>query len=302
MDTPEVLRCLDGMRRDHIFDIRFSGGEATTRLNWFKEIRYARDIGLAVSLNTNGVYKDPETVDKLADLEIDQITVSIDGTEEHHNTNRGKGTYQKAMRTLEALHKWGVALRTNTVLTSLSIEDAEDVIRNAGPYVEEMAFFHMRMTGRARGIKERMVGFAELHQFKLKMDELKKIYPDIRFYFGERAIQENSIMPNDLGLQIGSPDGLTRLNLLADGSLYAGGYTAYIDPSWKLGNLQNEGYSLLNIWRNSQVLENYRNFGKEFLERCLRCPELDKRCPGVNVEMELIRKSLPEIGNPNCIY
>lgn len=302
MDTPEVLRCLDGIRRDHIFDIRFSGGEATTRPNWFEEIRHARDIGLAVSLNTNGVYKDHETVDKLADLEIDQITVSIDGTEGHHNTNRGNGTYQKAIRTLEALHKGGVALRTNTVLTSLSIDDAEDVIRNAGPYVEEMAFFHMRMIGRAQEIKERMVGFAELHQFKLKMDELKKVYPDIRFYFGERAIQENSIMPNDLGLQIGSPDGLTRLNLLADGSLYAGGYTAYIDPSWKLGNLQNKGYSLLNIWRNSRVLEDYRNFGKEFLERCLKCPELDKRCPGVNVEMELIRKSLPEIGNPNCIY
>ncbi len=302
MDTDEVLKCLEGLRKDHVFDVRFSGGEVTTRKNWHVEVKHAKDIGLAVSINTNGVYKDPSVVDKMAEIQPNQVTISIDGSREHHDKNRGKGTYDKSMTAMRALKEKGVVLRTNTVLTSLSIGDAEDVIRNVGEYVDEMAFFHMRMTGRASNIQERMVGFLELFEFTEKMKKIQVKYPHIRIFFGERAIQENAVMPNEFGLKIGSPDGTTRMNLLADGSVWAGGYTAYIDKGLKVGNLRNEGYSILDLWRNSPILEWYREFGRGFMMRCFDCGEFKKRCPGVNVEMELIRRVNPAVGNPNCIY
>lgn len=302
MDTETAQKCLSGLRSDHVFDIRFSGGEITTRPNWFKEVNCAKLLGFAVSVNTNGVYKHPETIDQLAALGVEQITVSIDGNQQHHDQNRGKRTHARSLKTLQTLKAKGAILRTNTVLTTLSINDAETIIQDVGEYVDEMAFFHMRMTGRAQRVQDRMVGFSELDNFVKRMDDLKAKYPHIRFYYGERAIRENSVMPNSFGLQVGSPDGLTRMNLLADGSVWAGGYTAYIESNLNLGNLRQENYSILNIWRNSSKLAWYREFGKKLVERCLKCPETDKRCPGVNVEMELIRNKFPHIGNPNCIY
>lgn len=303
LTTDELKKSLEGMRDDYVLDLRFSGGEITTKPNWHEEVGHAKDLGFAVSVNTNGVYRKPDlVVDQLASLDIDQITISIDGNQENHDINRGKGTYRKSIEALQELKERGVALRTNTVLTSLSINDPEDIIQDVGDYVDEMAFFHMRLTGRAQGIQDRKVDFFQLFEFYKRMETLEQRYPDIRFFYKEKAIQQTSIMPNEFGLRVGSPDGLTRLNLNSDGSIWAGGYTAYIDENLNLGNLKDEGYSLRQIWNNSPILESYREFGRKLVERCLDCAELDGRCPGVNVEMELIRRKFPEIGNPNCIY
>lgn len=304
METEEVFKCLEGLRKDHVFDIRFSGGELTVRENWAEEVQHAKDLGFAISVNTNGVYRNPsEVVNKFASIRPNQVTVSIDGNKMHHDQNRGKGTYEKSLEVMRTLKSRGVVLRTNTVLTTLSIDDAEDIIQNVGEYVDEMAFFHMRMTGRAKNIKERLVGFNELYRFSEQMKLIQEKYPNIRIFFGERAIQENAIMENNLGLKVGSPDGTTRMNLLADGSIWPGGYTAYINVSLKVGNLrEQEGYSILKFWRDSKTLDWYREFGRGFMFRCFTCSEFKQRCPGVNVEMELIRSKFPDIGNPNCIY
>ncbi|MFH1863332.1 MAG: radical SAM protein [bacterium] len=303
LTTDELKKCFDGMRKDNVLDLRFSGGEITTKPNWHEEVDYAKNLGFAVSVNTNGVYQNPDkTVDQLASLRLDQITISIDGNQENHDKNRGRGTHAKAMEALKELKRKGTPMRTNTVLTTLSIDDPEATVQEVGPYVEEMAFFHMRVTGRAEGIPERRVDFFSLLEFYKRMEVLEKRYPNIRFFYKERAIRNTSIMPNEYRLKVGSPDGLTRLNLNSDGSLWAGGYTAYIDPNLRLGNIKDENYSLRQIWNNSPILESYRDFGQQLVERCLSCAELDMRCPGVNVEMELIRKKLPQIGNPNCIY
>lgn len=303
LTTDELKRSLDGMRKDNVLDLRFSGGEVTTKPNWHEEIGHAKDLGFAISVNTNGVYRNPdETVEQLASLHIDQITISIDGTQENHDINRGRGTYDKSLEVLKKLKEKGVSMRTNTVLTTLTIDDPEAIIEEVGPYVDEMAFFHMRLTGRAQGIQDRKVDFYKLFEFYKQMEVLEQRYPNIRFFYKERAIQNTSIMPNEYGLRVGSPDGLTRLNLNSDGSIWAGGYTAYIDPDLRLGNIKDENYTLKEIWNNSPILEEYRNFGQKLVERCLGCAELNTRCPGVNVEMELIRKKFPQIGNPNCIY
>lgn len=303
MDTEQMMQCLEGLRKDNIFDLRFTGGELTVRPDWYDILKKAKDLGFTVSANTNGVYKNfNETIDKLISLDLDQITVSIDGNKEHHESIRGKNTFDKSMQTLQILKEAGAKLRTNTVITRLSAEDAEEIVSIVSPYVEEVAFFHMRITGRAKGILEKAVTFEELHEFNTRMEAIKKRYPETRMFFGELAMVINSTINNKFNLKLGGPDGFTRFNLLADGSVWAGGYAPYIDPHLNLGNVKNESYSLLNIWRNSPILNEFRDWSGSLVERCLTCVEFEKRCPGVNVEMELIRKKTPQIGNPYCIY
>ena len=191
LTTDELKKSLEGMRKDNVLDLRFSGGEITTKPNWSEEVGHAKNLGFAVSVNTNGVYKNPDkTVEQLATLHIDQITISIDGNQEHHDKNRGRGTYRKSLEVLKELKRRGTPMRTNTVLTTLSINDPETIIQDVGPYVDEMAFFHMRLTGRAQGVQERKVDFYDLVEFCNRMEILEKRYPnrqvphklDIRYF------------------------------------------------------------------------------------------------------------------------
>lgn len=303
MKTEEVMSCLEGLRKDNVFDMRFTGGELTMRPDWFDVLKRAKDLGFSVSVNTNGVYKDfNKTIERFVSLDLDQITISIDGNKNHHDSIRGRGTFDKSMQSLKALKESGAKLRTNTVITRLSVEDAEEIVSLVSPYVSEVAFFHMRMTGRAQEILEKAVTFEELHNFNIGMEEIKKKYPNIRMFFGELAMIVNSTINNKFGLRLGGPDGFTRFNILADGSIWPGGYVPYIEPDLYLGNVKDENYRIVDIWRNSPKLNEFREWSGLLVERCLICPEFGEKCPGVNVEMELIRKNSPQTGNPYCIY
>lgn len=306
MSTSEIFKALEGMRKDNIFDIRFTGGEFTIKRDWYEILKKAKALDFAISLNTNGVYANPSIIDRLASLNLEQITISIDGLKEKHDYIRGKGNFDKAIKTLKLLHKKGLILRTNTVLTKNSASDMEEIIQAVAPYVQEMNFFHMRLTGRAQKILDKTLSYRELYDFNKKAVDIVKKYRHINIMFDSQVMKENSIRMNEFGLKMGGPDGFTRFNLLANGSLWAGGYAPYIDRNLKLGNIKKEGYTILRVWRSSsklnKFLNKFRDFSEKLLKKCLRCPELDVRCPGIKAEMELVKLKFPKIGNPYCIY
>ena len=214
MTTDEVKKTLDGLRNDNVLDIRFSGGEVTTRPDWFEILKYAKRLGFSVSLNTNGVYKNPElTIDQLASLDLEQITLSIDGGRDFHNYIRGKENYERTVKTLEELHKRDAHLRINTVLTKGAANDLEEILDLAGRFVEEINFFYMRTAGRALGILDQVVSYEELHQFDEHVDSLKPKYPQMRILHGSKVMVVNSIaseVTSNVGLKTGGPDGFTR--------------------------------------------------------------------------------------------
>lgn len=301
MSTDELFKALEGIQGDNVFDVRFSGGEFTMHPDWYEILQKAKDLGFGVSINTNGVYKDPSIINKLSSLDLEQIVLSIDGTQKHHDQIRGKGSFNQTFQSLRQLRERGAVLRTNTVLNRKSVSDMEEVIQTVGPYVDEMNFFHMRYTGRAQRMAEETLSYQELYEFNQKAAQIVKKYPHINILFGSQVTRENSIRMNELGLKVGGPDGFTRFNLLANGSLWAGGYAPYIDRDLQFGNIKEEGYTILQLWRKSPKLNAFRDFSNQLVMRCLSCPELNLRCPGTNVEMELIKLKFPEIGNPYCI-
>lgn len=301
MSTDEMFKALGGIREANVFDVRFSGGEFTMHPDWYEILQRAKELGFGVSMNSNGVYKDPSIIDKLASLDLEQIVLSIDGTKKHHDQIRGKGNFDRTVQSLRQLHERGAVLRTNTVLNRKSVSDMEEVIQTAGPYADEMNFFHMRSTGRAQRMAEETLSYQELYEFNQRAAQIVKKYPHINILFGSQVTRENSIRMNELGLKVGGPDGFTRCNLLANGSLWAGGYAPYIDRGLQFGNIKEEGYTILQLWRTSPKLNAFRDFSNQLAMRCLSCPELGLRCPGTNVEMELIKLKFPDIGNPYCV-
>lgn len=302
--TDEAKKSLKGMRADNIIDMRFTGGEVTQRPDWFDLLSYAKELGFSVSLNTNGVYEDPSIIDKLIFLDLEQITMSVDGDRDYHDYMRGRGNFDKTVSSMAKLYK-KAHIRINTLLTKGSARGLEEILELANRFAEEINFFYMRTAGRALDLLDQAMSVEELSVFGQKVEGLKLKYPGLRILHSSQVMQMNSVdleQQNQFDLKIGGPDGFTRLNLLPDGSIWPGGYAPYINPNLRLGNIVDEGYSLLPIWRHSEVLKRFREKSFEVQLRCLRCPEKKTICPGASVEMEIYRETTPDKKNPYCLY
>lgn len=304
LTTQELIKSLYDLRAANVMDIRFTGGELTRRADWFLMLKTAKDLGFGVSCNTNGIYQEAGVPEKFAELDIDQVTISIDGSKEHHEKNRGKNTFEKTLASLQRMHELGVKLRINTLITKASLGDARFMAQLASDYATEINFFITRFVGRGRDFgPEELVSFEEFYKMSQEAESLKTEFPGLNIIHFEGATIQNSSRSGEfesLGLRSGPPDGTTRFNILSNGDLFAGGYIPYVDRSYRLGNIKTD--NVVDIWQRSKKLEEFRIESGKLEAHCTNCQEYGKRCPGPNFELELLRKQNPDIKNPYCFY
>lgn len=98
---------LDKIKRD--FDIEdmqlcITGGEPLLRKDFFEILGYAKSLGFHWGMTSNATLIDEKMADKLADVGMETISVSIDGLRDTHDKLRGlKGAYDMGMRGVQAL-------------------------------------------------------------------------------------------------------------------------------------------------------------------------------------------------------
>lgn len=301
LTTQQVIDSLYKLRQANVLDVRFTGGEFSQRPDWFEIFSEAKKQGFALSCNTNGVYDDESVVEKLASLDLEQITISIDGTRANHDKHRGKGSFDRTINALKALHRKGTNLRINTLISQWSVNDLEDMLEIASEYTTEINFFTYRFSGRALSQLDNAIDFDSFFEMAQQAEHIRSRYPHLHIMHFSEAFRENSIHDRRaLGLRVGAPDGFTRFNIISDGTMWAGGYIPYIDPSWNLGNICT--HDLLEVWHNNPKLEEYRQASQKLKVLCFDCPEYGGKCPGANYEFELVRLLNPEVSNPFCRF
>ena len=305
LTTDEILQSLDNLKAANVLDIRFTGGEPTQRKDWYKVLGYAKQLGFAVSCNTNSAYTNPETAKLMASLNLDQVTVSLDGNEKQHDTNRGKGSFARTIRNLRDMHNLGTKLRVNSLVTKLSLPDVPFLIQTASELTDEINLFTPVFVGRGEGKElDYSVTESEHSEMARIVDTLKPQFPDLNILYFSQVTKTTSIDLNDnmrFGLKPGFPSGTTTLNLTSDGGIWCGGYVPYIDPDLCLGNIRTD--KIEDVWQSSPVLEQMRDDAGRLMNLCRDCSEsAEKRCQGAKYETELERLIHPETTNPWCIY
>ena len=300
LTTAQIMATLEKLKSARVIDLRFTGGEITQHPDWYEILKGAKNLGFVVSCNTNGMF-DRSVADKLVSLSLDQITLSIDGIDDAHDQNRGRGSYARVYETLRTLSEANVHVRINTLITKSSLNQVESLIELAGRYSEEINFFPFRFLGRAGSEINKSVLMEDYKQMAKKAFNEQKKYPKLRVLHFAQSYHSRSI-DNDgyLGLRMGGPDGFTCLNITSDGKYWAGGYTPYIDPGAYLGNVID--HDLIDIWQNSKKLEVFREKSHRLKSLCSKCYLFLEKCPGAMYEMEYIRMKNPEMKNPFCIY
>jgi len=304
LSTDEVFGSLDSLRKVNVIDLRFTGGELTMRPDWFDIMKYAQKLGFVISCNTNAIFDQGEGIpEKFAELGLDQVTVSVDGNSEHHDKNRGNGSFDRTLKNIQKMHDLGVRLRINTLLTKYSLDDYVYILEMARSYTDEVNFFTPLFIGRgASGENEFSVTNKESAAFSKKIEELKPNYPSLNILHFMRSTKSRSIngKAGGFGLQAGPPSGFTTFNLTCDGGIYGGGYVPYIDNRWCLGNIKKD--DIFDIWQKSELLDKQRKQSQALRNFCSKCPAYGTSCAETKWEIELNRQLHPESNNYYCIY
>lgn len=129
LTTGEVKKVLTDAYRLGVRYVGFTGGEVFLRKDIFKIGRFAKKLGLSVTVASNGTLIDEGKAKKIAE-NFASVTISIDGIKrETHDFIRGvKGTYDLAMRAIDLLEKNHVPIAVNLVITKRNILEVDRYI------------------------------------------------------------------------------------------------------------------------------------------------------------------------------
>lgn len=122
LSTKEMLEVADQIAAMGSREVTLIGGEAYLRPDIGTLIRYLRDLGLRVTMQSGGLGLSERRCKALADDGLQAIGVSIDGPAEVHDVLRDrKGSYDFAIRALRNVRAAGMATASNMQANALTL-------------------------------------------------------------------------------------------------------------------------------------------------------------------------------------
>jgi len=122
------LKLIEEARELGIEEIDFSGGEALLIPETIDYLKKARELGLRVSLNSNGLLFNNDNLKLLKELEV-YLYLSIDGaTKEAYERIRGIGNYDLLLSKLKLLEQYGLKFSLLFTLSSINQAEAKKMV------------------------------------------------------------------------------------------------------------------------------------------------------------------------------
>lgn len=132
----------------------FSGGEPLVRKDIWELADHARNVGLRLTLSTNGVLIDETVAKRIKSLGFTYVGISLDGIGEINDHFRGKkGAFEKAMRGFKSCVAVDQRVGLRLTLTRHNYENLHaifDFIEREG--IQRACFYHLVYSGRASSI------------------------------------------------------------------------------------------------------------------------------------------------------
>ena len=290
LSTTEAKKLLDTVADWGIQLLIIDGGEPLCRDDFFEIAKYASDKRMRIVVGSNGTLIDVEMARRMREVGVQCVQISIDGAErETHDSFRGEeGSFDKAMRGVEACREAGLPVQFGMVVRKQSLAEIagmlELAVKNGANAAE---FFDLVQVPRVR---------RECPQEVLSRDERKSVMewlaeaqkdcpivirtPGCPMY--PLILKQKNVQPShfaahvlrripyyDRGCAAGMPNGY--ITILPNGDVIP-----CMLLQTKLGNTREE--SVVKIWEESPILAKLRS--RQLLEgECNRCPHRDA-CAG----------------------
>jgi radical SAM protein with 4Fe4S-binding SPASM domain len=296
LSLDESLKLVNDLRKDNVLEVRVTGGEPTEKVGWQDILHLAKEKGMVVTLNTHGSYDDARR-DNIADLNLDQVIISLDGPKEIHRMSRGD-SYDKVIDTLRYFREKGTPLRVNTLLRKAVLPHLEEVVEIVHDYTDELCFMQLKPIGRAGRILDEMPSINEVFEADRRIKELRKRY-NLKISASYDIIYEGRVKPaSDLDLTTCAA-GLRGCNIDSEGNIYACGFMEELGTDLSLGNIRKD--NLLGIWYHSAELKQFREKNLAKAAECRECELLKNPCFGSCIVLEIYKeRKSPDKKDPYC--
>ncbi len=179
LNTDEVKSAIDGLKKRNFRHVKFTGGEPFVRKDMADILEYAAGNDFVVDVSTNASLITPEKAQRISDMGLNMIHVSVDGHQRQiHEAVRGEGTYDSTLRGLHNLTEQGVYVRVGTVLYTQNDSLLEEMVQFcADQGVKEVAFSLMQPAGRMAGDYSLVTRISSL-EIAQSVEQLAEKYED----------------------------------------------------------------------------------------------------------------------------
>lgn len=136
LSTGEALDLVRQLAELGITEVTIEGGEAFLRPDWLEIARAIVDHGMRCSMTSGGYGISRETVRRMKEAGIAQVSISVDGLDATHDRIRGReGSFRYCFETFEHLRAVGIMYTANTQINRLSAPELPELyerLRDAG--------------------------------------------------------------------------------------------------------------------------------------------------------------------------
>jgi len=304
LSTDEAVRVIDNLRADGVPELRITGGEATVRRDTFDLIRHARGIGLAVSVNTNGVY-DQEQAQQLIDAHPNLLIVSLDGIDRLVHVHLRGNNHGIVLRNIDLFRSAGLKVRVNMTLNHQTIAGdlIERSVRDLAARGFEVCLILLRPSGRAtvEMVRDSFLLAGKLHEVMERIARLRKELPGARIQTSFDIISTREVKPApDLDLNTCAA-GIAGCNINSRGEFAACAFLAEMDREYNWNSIRDTGFSVLPFWRHDPRLSLFRQRSVAKAKGCLSCEYYLTRCEGTCIVQEYWRDMGPGRFDPYCL-
>jgi len=290
LTTEEAKRAIDEFAKAGVVALSFSGGEPLARKDFFEVAEYAAEKEFYVSVATNGTLITEKIAEKMRDVGVQYVEISLDGFEKTHDQFRGiQGAWKRAVEGIKNCVKAGLDTGVATTATHYNLKEipqlAEFIEKEL--HARRLIVFNFIPVNRGREImdqdltpkeREELLDFlySKLIDSDRKLDTFSTapqyavtsykfaFGPVVATHFTNRAAME---------MLKGRTKSLTEfIGGCGAGRLYCGMEpNGDIEPCVfipiKVGNIREQ--SLVKIWRESPILRQIRN--RDVFKGCGEC-------------------------------
>jgi AdoMet-dependent heme synthase len=271
MTTVEIKHLLKEMAEAGVFILTLSGGEIFMRKDFFEILEYARDLTFCIKLKTNAVLIREAQAERLRDLGVESIQVSIysDRPEVHDAITKVPGSLRRSVKAIRFLKSLGLKVVIANVLMTENMHDHHGVQALA----EELgAHYTLDPT-----VTPMMDGDRSVLDLKADVSDLRTLFRDESYVGNADEFCAPPPIPTE--------DSMDSL------PCSAGHTAAYVSPYGEFypcvqfplscGNVRQQRF--IDIWRDSAQLKEVRSIRLRDLSGCSQCAHGASctRCPGL---------------------
>ena len=291
MTTEQGVALLEDLAAFGAPVVLFSGGEPLLRPDLFDLASRATRLGMRAVISTNGTLIDPKAAERLREVGLSYVGVSLDGMRETNDKFRGRdGAYDHALEGIRNCRQAGIKVGLRFTINNRNVSDVSDIftlLRDED--IPRVCFYHLVYAGRGTKLMEedldhdatrRVVDLiidrtAELHAQGLPKEVLTVDNHVDGPYLYLRMLREKSPRAADvlrlLRMNAGNSSGVGIGCVSWDGSVHADQFWRHVS----FGNVTERKFS--DIWTDlsNPLMARLKDKRRHVTGRCATCRFLD---------------------------